>query len=139
MTAPDAHLSSKPTYTLHPSFPVRRVSWRPGYECEVAIVSNEELSVPGPPLEPQNTSTSGLPGLLSRVGSGLGLDMMKNLNPDPHMINAAVSGAQRAAQGPLPGDTIEIWDVRREWIAKWSVNGSSMEGSISGKQARFPM
>ncbi|KAF8581844.1 hypothetical protein K439DRAFT_1392321, partial [Ramaria rubella] len=28
--------------TLHTSFPVRSVQWRPGYDCEVAVVSNNE-------------------------------------------------------------------------------------------------
>ena len=31
------------------------------------------------------------------------------------------------------GDSVEIWDVRRGWIAKWSVTGSAAEGGISGK------
>ncbi|KIM83593.1 hypothetical protein PILCRDRAFT_429998 [Piloderma croceum F 1598] len=36
-----SHIPHKPTYTRHSSFPVRRVLWRPGYECELAIVLNE--------------------------------------------------------------------------------------------------
>lgn len=31
------------------------------------------------------------------------------------------------------GDMIEIWDVRREWIAKWRVLGSGREGGVTGK------
>ncbi|EAU84127.2 hypothetical protein CC1G_08668 [Coprinopsis cinerea okayama7 len=136
LTAPhaNAHISNKPTYTLHPSFPVRRVSWRPGYECELAVASNEELSAP--PIESQASASSGLSsGLLSRVGSGLGLDAMflKNLGTDiQHLSNIPMSRDDRLQPYTTPpGDTIEIWDVRREWIAKWSVNGSSLEGSIS--------
>lgn len=30
------------------------------------------------------------------------------------------------------GDSVEIWDVRRGWIAKWSVTGSAGEGGVSG-------
>jgi hypothetical protein len=30
------------------------------------------------------------------------------------------------------GDFIEIWDVRRGWIAKWSVSGSGAECGVSG-------
>lgn len=30
------------------------------------------------------------------------------------------------------GDVIEIWDVRRGWIAKWSVCGSGAECGVSG-------
>lgn len=32
------------------------------------------------------------------------------------------------------GDSVEIWDVRRGWIAKWSVTGSAGEGGVSGKR-----
>ena len=31
------------------------------------------------------------------------------------------------------GDSVEIWDVRRGWIAKWSVTGSAGEGGVSGR------
>ncbi|KAJ7748477.1 hypothetical protein DFH07DRAFT_1035629 [Mycena maculata] len=37
------HMPHKPTYMLHPSFPVRRVLWRPGHECEIAVVSSLTL------------------------------------------------------------------------------------------------
>ena len=30
------------------------------------------------------------------------------------------------------GDVIEIWDVRRNWIAKWSVSGSGAECGVCG-------
>ncbi|TFK20632.1 WD40 repeat-like protein [Coprinopsis marcescibilis] len=134
LTSPDtsAHISSKPTYTLHPSFPVRRVSWRPGYECELAVVSNEEFAVPPLETQPSNTPTSTQSqGLLSRVGSGLGLDVMiKGFNSD--FQYATVSGeAQPTHSTSYAADAIEIWDVRREWVAKWSVNGTSLDGSIS--------
>ena len=29
-------------------------------------------------------------------------------------------------------DAVEIWDVRRGWIAKWSVTGSAAEGGVTG-------
>ena len=29
-------------------------------------------------------------------------------------------------------DTIEIWDVRRGWIAKWAIGNSTSEGGIAG-------
>ena len=35
------------------------------------------------------------------------------------------------------GDSVEIWDVRRGWIAKWSVTGSAGDGGVSGKRAIF--
>lgn len=30
------------------------------------------------------------------------------------------------------GDAVEIWDVRRGWIAKWSVTGSTVDGGVTG-------
>lgn len=35
------------------------------------------------------------------------------------------------------GDSVEIWDVRRQYVAKWSVRGSSFEGGITGTQPDF--
>lgn len=29
-------------------------------------------------------------------------------------------------------DTVEIWDVRRGWIAKWAIGNSTSEGGIAG-------
>ena len=30
------------------------------------------------------------------------------------------------------GDSIEIWDVRRQYIAKWLLNSSADEGGVTG-------
>jgi hypothetical protein len=30
------------------------------------------------------------------------------------------------------GDAVEIWDVRKGWIAKWAVGGSAVEGGVAG-------
>jgi hypothetical protein len=30
------------------------------------------------------------------------------------------------------GNAVEIWDVRRGYIAKWQVGGSAIEGGVSG-------
>ncbi|KIM88294.1 hypothetical protein PILCRDRAFT_253371 [Piloderma croceum F 1598] len=38
-----SHIPHKPIYQPHPSIPVRRFLWRPGYECEFAIVLNEDF------------------------------------------------------------------------------------------------
>ncbi|KDQ32912.1 hypothetical protein PLEOSDRAFT_1110308 [Pleurotus ostreatus PC15] len=101
-----SHLQHKPTYTLHPSFPVRRVMWRPSYPCEVAVVSNAEF------------------------GSGSNPDMAA---PDAGSGTSSPDGRDRASirTKQYAGDPIEIWDVRRGWIAKWSVNGSASEGGVT--------
>ena len=107
LTAPglNTRIPNKPTYTLHPSFPVRHVVWRPSYECELAVVSNAE------------SSTGSNPDLSQSIFNGSsGLEETK----DPRLLS---SGA----------DAVEIWDVRRSWIPKWSVAGSVAEGSVTGK------
>jgi len=30
-------------------------------------------------------------------------------------------------------DAVEIWDVRRSWVAKWEVLGSATEGGVTGQ------
>lgn len=34
--------------------------------------------------------------------------------------------------GRRGGDAVEIWDVRRGWIAKWSIGNSASEGGVAG-------
>ncbi|KAK0480270.1 hypothetical protein IW261DRAFT_1551305 [Armillaria novae-zelandiae] len=115
------HIPHKPTYTLHPSFPVRQVQWRPSYECEIAIVSNAEL---GTGSNPDMSQPPALAGTVERVNRGLGLDIGgrdPSQNGTPKASNVVVG----------MGDAIEIWDVRRGWIAKWSVTGSAIEGGVT--------
>ncbi|KAG6830919.1 hypothetical protein H0H87_006752 [Tephrocybe sp. NHM501043] len=107
LTAPGAtRIPTKPTYTLHPSFPVRRVMWRPGYECELAVVSNAEFSSGSNPDLVQNNA----------VGAG------GTGENDKHAAETKTS---------VGGDAVEIWDVRRGWIPKWSVTGSAIEGGVT--------
>lgn len=138
MTSPvaKAHIPHKPTYTLHPSYGVRRIAWRPGYECELAIVTNMDYPMTVTDL----AVPEGKPGLLTRVSSGLGLDaLMKGTGPDKGVLMVGPSIESRlseVAESSSLGDAIEIWDVRREWLAKWSVTGSAGDGGVTG-QASF--
>ncbi|TRM56232.1 hypothetical protein BD626DRAFT_441257 [Schizophyllum amplum] len=66
--------SLRNAYTLRPARAPRRAIWRPGSECELALV----------PAEPTDT------------------------------------------------DTVEIWDVRRGWLAKWAVTGTASDGGVAG-------
>lgn len=118
MTAPgySARIPHKPTYTLHPSFPVRRVMWRPSYECEIAIVSNAEFGTGSNSDLSQNSVTS---------------DVTRNSLPPQHS-NEGVQAVREQQQQNAGGDAIEIWDVRRGWIAKWCVTGSAIEGGVTG-------
>jgi WD repeat-containing protein 24 len=73
------------------------VRWRAGYECEVAVVSNDEFGESGSDL--------------NDVGGGGG-----SMGP-----------------GKGRGDAVEIWGVKRGWIAKWAVGGSAGEGGVAGE------
>ena len=35
------------------------------------------------------------------------------------------------------GDSVEIWDVRRQYVAKWAVRGSAYEGGVTGKPLNY--
>ncbi|KAJ7046897.1 hypothetical protein C8F04DRAFT_938106 [Mycena alexandri] len=125
------HIPHKPTYTLHPSFPVRRVLWRPGYECEVAVVSNAhaefgsgnfsdlEGPVPGP------TYASALAVGSARAGNVPTSNALGSMAAGP-----GKEGRERGSGSGI-GDAVEIWDARRGWIAKWTVRGSSIEGGVT--------
>jgi hypothetical protein len=108
-----AHISQAPTYSLAVPFPVRRAFWRPDYECELAIVSNAEF---GAGANQDDTAPAGDagPALSSSPEVELGL------------------GAPPARHSGDTGDPIEIWDVRRGYLAKWVVRGSTVEGGVTG-------
>ncbi|KIY64047.1 hypothetical protein CYLTODRAFT_359035 [Cylindrobasidium torrendii FP15055 ss-10] len=104
-----SHIQHKPTYTLHPSFPVRNVHWRPGYACELAVVSNSEF-------------TTGSNPDLGAIGG-------------VHRSGSSLTMASDVALGKKPiagGDAVELWDARRGWVAKWCVSGSASEGGVTG-------
>ena len=112
-----SHISRKPLYTLHTSFPVRRVAWRPGYECELAVTSYLEGSANSQPNPALDLSMVGPPAS-PRIGAAL---------PSEFKLNE-----ENKALYSRMGDPIEVWDVRRGYIAKWSVRGSAAEGGVTG-------
>ncbi|KAG1883918.1 hypothetical protein F4604DRAFT_1648655 [Suillus subluteus] len=104
------HIAHQPTYTLHPSFPVRRVLWRPEFPSEIALVSNEDF------------------------GGGSGSELLASprlQSATPAFINASNSVTKDKDPKGNGADTVEIWDVRRGWIAKWTVEASSSEGGVT--------
>lgn len=118
-TSDSSHSTRKPTYVLHASYPIRRVIWRPGYETELAIASTAESSL---------GISSKLP---STLPEGFGGPIDKS-----HSNSSGASGSEFLNKKEIPtkpGDKVEIWDVRRPWIAKWTVNDSDCEGGVSGK------
>ncbi|KAH9855271.1 hypothetical protein C2E23DRAFT_774286 [Lenzites betulinus] len=123
----------QPAYTLHTSFPVRRVVWRPGYECELAIVSNADFGI-GPDF-----GHGALPSGPSSASVGLSSGITTALS-SPRIPTAHLGGTETPR---TPGeraksltrtdgsDPVEIWDVRSGYIAKWVVNGSAVEGGVT--------
>ncbi|KAJ3786355.1 hypothetical protein GGU10DRAFT_427441 [Lentinula aff. detonsa] len=91
-----SHMPHKPIYTLHPSFQVRRVLWRPSHECEIAVISNGEFSSgSNPDMGPSAGASASIQsnqaraivrtssmrsvqrgqGVLNRIGAGFGLGL----------------------------------------------------------------
>ncbi|KAG2123096.1 hypothetical protein DEU56DRAFT_745653 [Suillus clintonianus] len=104
------HIAHQPTYTLHPSFPVRRVLWRPEYPSEIALVSNEDF------------------------GGGSGSELLASprlQSTTPAFIAASNSVTKDKDPKGSGADVVEIWDVRRGWIAKWTVEASASEGGVT--------
>ncbi|EKM74807.1 hypothetical protein AGABI1DRAFT_132849 [Agaricus bisporus var. burnettii JB137-S8] len=141
LTGPEvaSHMPNKPTYTLHTSYPIRRVLWRPGFECELAVVSHADFTVSSSHvdhLRSTPSSTALASGFQSRVSSGLGLDAvfkgLSELKPTPKECHPI-------PHNPSPVlDAVEIWDVRRSWIPKWSVTGTSAEGGVTAIEFADP-
>ncbi|KAK2464502.1 hypothetical protein APHAL10511_003481 [Amanita phalloides] len=132
LTAPgsSSRIPAKPTYTLHPRYPVRHILWRPGHDCEIAVISNPELAIPATKTEVSKISTT--PPFLSRSTSSNTLDLLSSsTETEPQQVPASPMDNKAPAFRPAD-DAIEIWDVRRGWIAKWSVRGSGAEGSLTG-------
>ncbi|KAF8212133.1 hypothetical protein K438DRAFT_1806025 [Mycena galopus ATCC 62051] len=125
-----SHIPHKPTYTLHPSFPVRRVLWRPGYDCEVVVVSNANAE-----FGSGNFSELTEPAIGPTYASALGVGSARAGNVSmPNLLassGGAVSGKEGRERGSGIGDAVEIWDARRGWIAKWTVRGSAIEGGVT--------
>ncbi|KAF7363525.1 WD-REPEATS-REGION domain-containing protein [Mycena sanguinolenta] len=128
---PASHIPHKPTYTLHPSFPVRRVLWRPGYDCEVAVVSSANAEFGSGNFSELTETNTGLP-----YTSILGVGSARAASGSAPNLLATNSGAVSASKegrerGSGIGDAVEIWDARRGWIAKWTVRGSAIEGGVT--------
>ncbi|EKM54156.1 uncharacterized protein PHACADRAFT_257792 [Phanerochaete carnosa HHB-10118-sp] len=110
------HIPRKPVYTMHTSFPVRRVAWRPGCECELAVTSYLEGSANNQPNPALDLSDSG-PTASPRIGSA---------------VPPVLAGTEdNKVLYSMMGDPVELWDVRRGYIAKWTVRGSAAEGGVT--------
>ncbi|KAI0093423.1 hypothetical protein BDY19DRAFT_923627 [Irpex rosettiformis] len=117
------HISREAAYTMHTSFPIRRVAWRPGYDCELAITSYQDLAANTQSNPSFDATTSSL-GLISS-------------SPRASFLSQMMSGEEPKSESSTPpndsngGHPIEIWDVRRGYVAKWTVRGSAVEGGVT--------
>ncbi|OCH91390.1 WD40 repeat-like protein [Obba rivulosa] len=138
LTSPSSrsHISHAPTYTLRTAYPVRRVLWRPDYECELAIVSNADFGTGQDVGLAHAASASGSqPGLRLGVGSG---PTTAASSPRIGALNISASETalaknRRSSSTSRHGssDPIEIWDVRRGYIAKWMLDRSAVDGGVT--------
>lgn len=130
-------MPSKPTYTLHTSYRIRRVAWRPESQTEIAVA-------------PDAASSSAISASISSIGvyadnSPLSIASIVHASPQsatnssPRSVGSSQEGSHRTNSLPSANslrvamDELEIWDVRRSWVSKWTVEGSSAEGGICGE------
>ncbi|OJT12907.1 hypothetical protein TRAPUB_10538 [Trametes pubescens] len=109
------------------------VLWRPGYECELAVVSNADFGAGTDfghgslPTGPSSASVG--------LGSGLATALSSPRLASTHLGGAETPGTPDGRAKSLTrsdgSDPVEIWDVRRGFIAKWMVNGSAVEGGVT--------
>ncbi len=118
------HISRKAVYTMHTSFPIRRVAWRPGYECELAVSSYQEVAANTQSGQSFDSTTSSLGLVSSSPRTSL---LSHIMSAEENKENTTVSSNHDNG-----GHPIEIWDVRRGYVAKWTVRGSSGEGGVTG-------
>ncbi|KZT07377.1 uncharacterized protein LAESUDRAFT_677793 [Laetiporus sulphureus 93-53] len=138
ISANKSGISHDPTYTLRTAYPVRRVLWRPGYECELAIVSNNidsagsssaDLHYVGGASAGGSAIPGASSGLLS-VSSSPRINTATLKMAEVLTESQTESGPQTMSQSGR-NDPIELWDVRRGYIAKWAIERSAMEGGVT--------
>ncbi|EUC63812.1 WD domain, G-beta repeat protein [Rhizoctonia solani AG-3 Rhs1AP] len=152
-------MSTQPIHTLHTTHAVKQVAWRPGHETELAVVhltpgiSPQKTGVLG-----STTSLAGIDMNLQIHGHGTKTPMLSS-SPASHFIARGPSHRQRALSHSEnlitsnsvdnlvqfgttsqnsqtvaydgDGDRIEIWDVRRNWVAKYVLGDSVSDGPVT--------
>ena len=113
------HVMNKLTDVSHPVYLVRCVLWRPNYPCELVLVSYAKFS-----------GRSGAEFLVS--------PRMQNAMPSFLSSTAPASESKDVDGKPgLAGDMVEIWDVCRAWLAKWTVDTSIFDGGVTGMHSPY--
>ena len=134
--------TSSPSYVLHVSNPVRRVTWRPGYETELAVAYYSESTFNPNLKTPQSGPLTLSPSLKQKGLESENVQAVENALADtdkssPSMIAMPEQPNSSGRSSARSGELVEIWDVRRPWLSKWTVTGSDGEGGVSGKMP-FP-
>ncbi|KAG8736176.1 hypothetical protein FRC10_009633 [Ceratobasidium sp. 414] len=150
-------MSTQPIHTLHTTHAVKQAAWRPGHETELAIVH----MTPGIAAQKGNalagtTSLVGIDMSLQIHAHGAKTPMLSSSPAShyalrgPHHRQRALShseivtsnsaenlvqlGASYASQTSAydgDADRIEIWDVRRSWVAKYVMGDTVADGSAA--------
>lgn len=153
-----SQMSSQPIHTLHTTHAVKQVAWRPGYETELAIahmtpgISSQKGNILG-----GTTSLAGIDMSLQIHAHGTKTPMLSS-SPASHFGGRAPHPRQRALShsetiitsastdnltqlGVGHGsqataydgdaDRIEIWDVRRNWVAKYVLGDAVADGPVT--------
>ena len=88
-------------HTLHTAYPVRRIAWRPGHPTELVVVPiPQSLSVPEATHAPNESFRN--PASSTQFTS-----RPQSPQPAPHSSDVVAH--------------LEIWDVRRHYISKYSL------------------
>ena len=130
MTTPpgEAHISRIPTYTLHTSYPVRRMCWRPGYECELAVASSIDFDT-------GHKASASAQDVAADLGVMTGSPHVDRAEAEESLSAGEDEKVTPATSNRTVGDPVEIWDVRRGYVAKWALRGSAVEGGVTGQFA----
>ncbi|KAJ1301438.1 hypothetical protein OPQ81_008696 [Rhizoctonia solani] len=157
MNAPQ--IATQPIHTLHTTHSVKQVAWRPGHETEIAVayltpgISSQKTGILG-----STTSLAGIDMSLQIHAHGTKTPMLSS-SPASHFIARGPSHRQRAlshsenlitsssadnlvqlgttsqsqqtAAYDGDPDRIEIWDVRRNWVAKYVLGHSVADGPVT--------
>ncbi|CAE7090273.1 unnamed protein product [Rhizoctonia solani] len=152
-------MATQPIHTLHTTHAVKQVAWRPGHETELAVVhltpgiSSQKTGVLG-----STTSLAGIDMNLQIHAHGTKTPMLSS-SPASHFIARGPSHRQRALShsenlitsnsvdnlvqlGTISqnsqtvgydgdADRIEVWDVRRNWVAKYVLGDSVADGPVT--------
>lgn len=150
-------MSTHPTHTLHTTHAVKQAAWRPGHDTELAIVHlTPGISPQKASALAGTTSLGGIdmslqihahgaktPMLSSSPASHYGirgphhrqraLSHSESIVPSMSAENLTQLGSAAQLTPAYDGDAdhIEIWDVRRSWVAKYVLSDNISDGPVT--------